>query len=86
MVDCRSCCVLVLLIALVACKKQPAKVEKAAPTALVIASPPVLDGFSLASRAPHQVEGFVSSSRGAEHWQALQARMPGSAGRMAKNR
>jgi hypothetical protein len=73
MVHCLSCCVLALLIALVACKKQPAKAEKAASTAPVIASTPVLEGFSLASRVPHEVEGFVSSSRGAEHWQALQA-------------
>lgn len=73
MVHCRFSCVIVLLIVLAACKKQPAEVAKAAPTAPVLAATPVLEGFSLASRVPHEVEGFISSSRGGEHWQAWQA-------------
>ncbi len=73
MVHCRFSCVIVLLIALVACKKQPAEVAKAVPTPPVLAATPVLEGFSLASRVPHEVEGFISSSRGGEHWQAWQA-------------
>lgn len=67
----RICPMLVLLTALAACRKPPAKVEM--PPQAATPALPVLQGFPLASRLPHEVEWCFTSSRASEHFQALTA-------------
>jgi len=69
----RFCCMLVLLTALVACKKKPVKVESPIKPDAVIPAPPVLEGFPLVSRLPHEMEACFASSHGREHLAAMLA-------------